>query len=93
MSYFSVTFKVASTFLCSLIFILWVPNVFNELSIAIWNKPFFDEIIEFATRKAESLVNKYPNEESYQKEYDFLYSRVNIDSNAVHTEGDADVTY
>lgn len=45
-----------------------------------------------ALQKAESLVNKYPNEESYQKEYDFLYSRVNIDSNPVHTEGDAEVT-
>ena len=45
-----------------------------------------------ALNKAKSLTDNYPNDETYKKEYDFLYSRVNIDTNPVHTEGDADVT-
>ena len=43
-----------------------------------------------ALEKATALIEKYPNNETYKKEYDFLYSRVNIDPNPVHTEGDAD---
>ncbi len=37
-----------------------------------------------ALSKAEALTNNYPNNETYKKEYDFLYSRVNVDSNPVH---------
>ena len=43
-----------------------------------------------ALNKARTLTEDYPNDETYKKEYDFLYSRVNIDTNPVHTEGDAD---
>lgn len=43
-----------------------------------------------ALKKATALIEKYPNNETYKREYDFLNSRVNIDPNPVHTEGDAD---
>ncbi len=43
---------------------------------------------ETALSKAEKLINDYPNNETYKKEYDFLYSRVNINTEPVHTEGD-----
>ena len=43
-----------------------------------------------ALEKATALIEKYPNNETYKREYDFLNSRVNIDPNPVHTEGDAD---
>ena len=43
---------------------------------------------ETALSKAEKLINNYPNNETYKKEYDFLYSRVNINTEPVHTEGD-----
>lgn len=43
-----------------------------------------------ALNKARTLCDDYPGNETYQKEYDFLYSRVNIDTIPVHTESDAD---
>ncbi|SEQ56260.1 TPR repeat-containing protein [Lachnospiraceae bacterium NE2001] len=43
---------------------------------------------ESALGKAEKLYKDYPNNETYKKEYDFLYSRVNIDTEPVHTEDD-----
>lgn len=59
----------------------------------------FNEIIiyekqldyETALAKADKLHTDYPNNETYKKEYDFLNSRVNIDTEPVHKESD-DVT-
>ncbi|MCR5104109.1 MAG: tetratricopeptide repeat protein [Eubacterium sp.] len=41
---------------------------------------------ENALDKATELINEYPNNEIYQNEYNFLYTRVNIDTVPVHTE-------
>ena len=38
-----------------------------------------------ALDKMQSLLNDYPDNETFKKEYDILYSRVNIDTNPVHT--------
>ena len=48
---------------------------------------------EGALSKVQALVQQYPNDETYKREYDFLNSRININPEPVHTEGDADVTY
>ena len=43
-----------------------------------------------ALDKASSLISEYPDNAAYQKEYDFLYSRINMDPEPVHTHTDAD---
>lgn len=49
---------------------------------------------ETAFNKISELHNNYPDDNVYKREYDFLYSRLNIDPAPVHTKGDADeVTY
>lgn len=45
---------------------------------------------ESAFTKISNLVEKYPNDEIFKREYDFLDSRVNINPVPVHTKGDAD---
>lgn len=60
------------------------------------DKVLFNEIVYYernhdyqtAFEKAESLTNSFPENETYQKEYKFLYSRVNIDPTPVHTKSD-----
>ena len=61
---------------------------FNDCIVSEKQKDF-----EGALGKVQSLVEKYPNDETYKREYDFLNSRININPEPVHTEGDADVTY
>ena len=48
---------------------------------------------ESALQKAEKLIKEYPENETYQKEYTFLYSRINMDPNPVHSETDSEEEY
>ena len=41
---------------------------------------------ETALEKATELIEEYPNNETYQKEYDFLYSRINVNTEPVHKD-------
>ncbi len=41
-----------------------------------------------ALDKASKLIKEYPENETYQKEYDFLYSRINMNEEPVHTKTD-----
>ena len=43
---------------------------------------------ETALEKATDLVEEYPNNETYQKEYDFLYSRINVNADPVYKKKD-----
>ena len=43
---------------------------------------------ESALSKAEALIKEYPENETYQKEYDFLYSRINMDTEPVNSGSD-----
>ena len=45
---------------------------------------------ESALEKAAELIEAYPNNETYQKEYDFLYSRINKNTEPVHNLKDED---
>lgn len=45
---------------------------------------------ETAYNKAERLIQDYPGEETFRREYDFLDTRVHINPVPVHTKGDAD---
>ena len=58
---------------------------FNEVVLCEKNLDY-----QGAFEKMEVLLNDYPENEKFQKEYDFLYTRVNYDSTPVHTEGDAE---
>ena len=41
---------------------------------------YYEKIINSALSNAQALKEAYPDVEEYQKEYDFLYTRVNIDT-------------
>ncbi|MBO4864775.1 MAG: tetratricopeptide repeat protein [Eubacterium sp.] len=43
---------------------------------------------EEALEKAERLIKEYPENETYRKEYDFLYSRINMDPEPVNDGSD-----
>ena len=43
-----------------------------------------------ALDKATKLVNEFPDNAAYQKEYSFLYSRIHMNTDPVHSESDAD---
>ena len=58
---------------------------FNDIIITEKNHDYVG-----ALNKARALTEAYPDNETYKREYDFLDSRVNIDTTPVHTESDAD---
>ncbi|MCR4845543.1 MAG: hypothetical protein K5865_02280 [Eubacterium sp.] len=58
---------------------------FNDIIITEKNHDYVG-----ALNKARALTEAYPDNETYKREYDFLESRVNIDTTPVHTESDAD---
>lgn len=62
--------------------------LYNDVIISEKNHDY-----ENALSKITSLKDKYPNDEVYKREYDFLYSRINMNTEPVHTEGDAEETY
>ena len=45
-------------------------------------------VYETALDKATELIEEYPNNETYQKEYDFLYSRINVNADPVYKKKD-----
>ncbi len=60
------------------------------------DKVLFNDIVVSETKldyanaltKATTLINEYPENETYQKEYDFLYSRINMNDEPVHTKSE-----
>ncbi|MBR6404190.1 MAG: hypothetical protein IKS48_12455 [Eubacterium sp.] len=59
--------------------------MFNSVVLAEQNLDY-----DAALEKAAELIEAYPNNETYQKEYDFLYSRINKNTEPVHKEKDKD---
>ncbi len=62
------------------------------------DKIMFNDIVVSETKleygnaldKAQKLIDEYPDNDIYQSEYDFLYSRINMDTEPVHTKTDAE---
>lgn len=47
---------------------------------------YYEQILDYTTAfaKAKEYINAYPDNEAGRKEYDFLYTRINIDPEPVH---------